>query len=91
MNTIAKPLHPSEKTAQHPVPKAVLIGTAGFTGLPVSTTHIVTSGIADTMVTRGVGLRYEILGRILLAWVLTLPVTILISGTLYYWLTSPRF
>jgi inorganic phosphate transporter, PiT family len=70
---------------------AVLIGTAGFTGLPVSTTHIVTSGIAGTMVTRGAGLRYRILGRILLAWVLTLPVTILISGTLYYFLTSPRF
>ena len=70
---------------------AVLIGTAGFTGLPVSTTHIVTSGIAGTMVTQGAGLRYQVLGRILLAWVLTLPVTILISGTLYYFLTSPRF
>jgi inorganic phosphate transporter, PiT family len=70
---------------------AVLIGTAGFTGLPVSTTHIVTSGIAGTMVAQGAGLRYQILGRILLAWVLTLPVTILISGTLYYFLTSPRF
>jgi inorganic phosphate transporter, PiT family len=70
---------------------AVLIGTAGFTGLPVSTTHIVTSGIAGTMVTQGAGLRYQVLGRILLAWVLTLPITILISGTLYYFLTSPRF
>jgi PiT family inorganic phosphate transporter len=70
---------------------ALLIGTAGFTGLPVSTTHIVTSGIAGTMVTQGAGLRYQVLGRILLAWVLTLPVTILISGTLYYFLTSPRF
>jgi phosphate/sulfate permease len=57
----------------------------------VSTTHIVTSGIAETMVTEGAGLRYRILGRILLAWVLTLPVTILISGSLYYFLTSPRF
>jgi PiT family inorganic phosphate transporter len=70
---------------------AVLIGTAGFTGLPVSTTHIVTSGIAGTMVTQGAGLRHQVLGRILLAWVLTLPVTILISGGLYYFLTSPRF
>jgi PiT family inorganic phosphate transporter len=70
---------------------AVLIGTAGFTGLPVSTTHIVTSGIAGTMVAHGAGLQYQILRRILLAWALTLPVTILIAGTLYYFLASPRF
>ena len=35
------------------VVSALLIGTAGFTGLPVSTTHIVTSGIGGTMVTSG--------------------------------------
>ena len=70
---------------------AVLIGTAGFTGLPVSTTHIVTSGIAGTMVSSGTGLQYGVVSRILTAWVLTLPVTILIAGGLYYVLTSPRF
>jgi inorganic phosphate transporter, PiT family len=70
---------------------AVLIGTAGFTGLPVSTTHIVTSGIAGTMVTSGTGLQYGMISRILMAWVLTLPVTILIAGGLYYLLESPRF
>jgi inorganic phosphate transporter, PiT family len=69
---------------------AVLIGTAGFTGLPVSTTHIVTSGIAGTMVTSGAGLRYGMISRILIAWVLTLPVTILIAGSLYYLLASPK-
>jgi PiT family inorganic phosphate transporter len=69
----------------------VLIGTAGFTGLPVSTTHIVASGIAGTMVTHGAGLRFHIVSRIALAWLLTLPVTILISATLYYVLTSPKF
>jgi PiT family inorganic phosphate transporter len=73
------------------VVSAVLIGTAGFTGLPVSTTHIVTSGIAGTMVTSGAGLRYGTISRILMAWVLTLPVTILIAGGLYYLLESPRF
>jgi len=70
---------------------AALIGTAGFTGLPVSTTHIVTSGIAGTMVAEGAGLQYQILWRIALAWILTLPATILIAGSLYYLLTSPRF
>ncbi len=70
---------------------AVLIGTAGFTGLPVSTTHIVTSGIAGTMVAHGAGLKYQVLWRIIMAWVLTLPATILISGSLYYFLASPQF
>jgi inorganic phosphate transporter, PiT family len=69
---------------------ALLIGTAGFTGLPVSTTHIVTSGIAGTMVTSGAGLQYGMISRIMIAWLLTLPVTILIAGGLYYLLASPN-
>ena len=68
---------------------ALLIGTAGFTGMPVSTTHIVTSGIAGTMVTSGAGLKYGMISRIVIAWVFTLPVTILIAGGLYYLLASP--
>jgi inorganic phosphate transporter, PiT family len=70
---------------------ALLIGTAGFTGLPVSTTHIVTSGIAGTMVTSGAGLKYGIISRIIIAWLVTLPVTISVAGGLYYLLASPRF
>src|SRR6201996_2951484 len=72
------------------VVSALLIGTAGFTGLPVSTTHIVTSGIGGTMVASGAGLRYAMIRRIVLAWVLTLPVTILVSAGLYYLLASPK-
>jgi PiT family inorganic phosphate transporter len=68
---------------------ALVIGTAGFTGLPVSTTHIVTSGIAGTMVTSGAGLEYGMVSRIMIAWVFTLPITILIAGGLYYLLASP--
>jgi PiT family inorganic phosphate transporter len=68
---------------------ALLIGTAGFTGLPVSTTHIVTSGIAGTMVTSGAGLKYGMISRIAIAWVFTLPVTIVVAGGLYYLLASP--
>jgi inorganic phosphate transporter, PiT family len=70
---------------------ALLIGTAGFTGLPVSTTHIVASGIAGTMVTSGAGLRYGMVSRVAIAWIFTLPVTIVIAGGLYYLLASPRF
>jgi PiT family inorganic phosphate transporter len=67
---------------------ALLIGTAGLTGLPVSTTHIVTSGIAGTMVTSGAGLQYGMVSRIVVAWLVTLPVTVAIAGGLYYLLAS---
>jgi inorganic phosphate transporter, PiT family len=66
---------------------AVVIGTAGFTGAPVSTTHVVTSGIAGTMVGSGAGLQWGTVRRIAYAWLLTLPATILISGGLF-WLLS---
>ena len=69
---------------------SVLIGVAGFTGLPVSTTHIVTSGIGGTMVTAGSGLRYSMISRIVSAWALTLPVTISIAAAVYYLLADPQ-
>ena len=73
------------------VVSAAVIGVAGFTGLPVSTTHIVTSGIGGTMVTAGAGLQYGTIYRILMAWAFTLPVTILISAGMYYVLVNPRW
>ena len=54
-----------------------------MTGLPVSTTHVVTSGIAGTMVGSGAGLQGKVIWQIALAWMLTLPVTIVISGSLF--------
>ncbi len=68
---------------------ALLIGTAGYTGLPVSTTHIITSGIAGTMVGSGAGINPKMLTRIGLAWLLTLPVTIAVAAGLFYSL-APR-
>ncbi len=70
---------------------SVLIGTAGFTGLPVSTTHIITSGIAGTMIAGGQGMQRGMLIRIGMAWLLTLPATMLIAGGLFYVLDNPRF
>ena len=70
---------------------ASIIGVSGFTGLPVSTTHIVTSGIGGTMVGAGAKLQYGMISRILMAWLLTLPVTTLISAGIYYFLADPRF
>jgi PiT family inorganic phosphate transporter len=81
-------LTPAQGAAAEVV-SAVLIGSAGFTGLPVSTTHIVTSGIGGTMVAARAGLRYSMMSRILIAWGLTLPVTILVAGGLYYVLANP--
>jgi len=69
---------------------SVLIGTAGFTGLPVSTTHIITSGIAGTMIAGGQGVQRGMLTRIVMAWLFTLPATILIAGCLFYLLDNPR-
>jgi inorganic phosphate transporter, PiT family len=66
---------------------AGLIGFAGFTGYPVSTTHVVTGGIAGTMVASGAGVQPATLWRIALAWILTLPATITLSCGLFYLLS----
>ena len=66
---------------------AGLIGFAGFSGYPVSTTHVVTGGIAGTMVASGAGVQPATLRQIAAAWLLTLPATIAISGTLFYLLS----
>jgi PiT family inorganic phosphate transporter len=66
---------------------AVLIGTAGFSGLPVSTTHIISSGVAGTMAGSGAGVQKAVIWQIVIAWVATLPATILLSGSLF-WLFS---
>ncbi|MCP1231002.1 inorganic phosphate transporter [Acetobacter indonesiensis] len=66
---------------------AGLILTAGYTGLPVSTTHIVTAGIAGSMLGSGSGLQRGMVGRIVLAWLATLPVTIGLAAVLFYGLS----
>ena len=63
---------------------ASVIGVAGFTGFPVSTTHVVTGGIAGTMVGSGAGIQKATLWQIATAWALTLPARIAISGGLFY-------
>ncbi len=70
---------------------AALIGIAGFTGAPVSTTHVITSGIAGTMVAGGQGVQRSMLVRIGLAWLFTLPVTFFLAGGLFYVLANPNF
>ena len=53
-------------------------------GLPVSTTHVLSSGITGTMAANGSGVQRETIRNIVLAWVLTLPCAILLSGSLYF-------
>ena len=53
-------------------------------GLPVSTTHVLSSGVAGTMAANGSGLQLVTLRNIALAWALTLPAAMLLSGTLYF-------
>ncbi|MFZ4555298.1 MAG: inorganic phosphate transporter [Pseudanabaena sp.] len=55
------------------------IAAADYFGLPVSTTHILSSGIAGSMVANGSGLQMNTLRNLLLAWVLTLPICTLLS------------
>jgi PiT family inorganic phosphate transporter len=59
------------------------IGLADLGGMPVSTTHVLSSGVAGTMWANGSGLQTATVRRIALAWVLTLPATMLLSGGLY--------
>ena len=63
---------------------AVTIGMAEAYGLPVSTTHILSSGVAGTMAANGSGLQWSTVRSIASAWVLTLPAAITISGVLYF-------
>ncbi|MBX3155115.1 MAG: inorganic phosphate transporter [Deltaproteobacteria bacterium] len=62
---------------------ATAIGVASTAGLPVSTTHVLSSGIAGTMVAQGAGVESKTVRKIALAWVFTLPATMVLSGTLF--------
>jgi inorganic phosphate transporter, PiT family len=53
-------------------------------GLPVSTTHVLSSGVAGTMAANKSGIQFATIRNIAAAWVFTLPVAALLSGTLYW-------
>jgi PiT family inorganic phosphate transporter len=59
------------------------IAAADMFGLPVSTTHVLSSGVAGTMAANHSGLQLRTIRNIALAWVLTLPVTMLLAGALF--------
>jgi PiT family inorganic phosphate transporter len=59
------------------------IGLADAYGLPVSTTHVLSSGVAGTMAAHGSGLQWSTIKNMALAWILTLPAAMCIAGSLY--------
>jgi PiT family inorganic phosphate transporter len=59
------------------------IGMAAVAGLPVSTTHVLSSGIAGTMVAQNSGLQWNTLEKIVSAWVLTLPISMILSASIF--------
>ena len=63
------------------------IGAADGFGLPVSTTHVLSSGVAGTMAANHSGIQMSTVRNLLLAWVLTLPVAMLLSGSLFWLFT----
>ncbi len=68
----------------------VTIGAADMFGLPVSTTHVLSSGVAGTMAANRSGLQWGTIRNLAMAWVLTLPMAIVLSGSLY-WLFTKLF
>ncbi len=59
------------------------IGLADWFGLPVSTTHVLSSGVAGTMFANRSGLQADTMRNIILAWVLTLPVCVLLGASIF--------
>jgi PiT family inorganic phosphate transporter len=64
------------------------IGLADGYGLPVSTTHVLSSGIAGTMAANRSGLQFSTIRDIALAWIFTLPAAALLSGCLFWLFNS---
>ena len=65
------------------VAMSTIAAADGF-GMPVSTTHVLNSAVAGTMVANKSGLNFQMVKTILSAWIFTLPATICLSGGLYW-------
>src|SRR5271168_5122689 len=64
------------------------IGAADFYGLPVSTTHVLSSGVAGTMAANHSGLQWGTVKNLAMAWILTLPASICLAGILFWAFTK---
>jgi len=61
----------------------ITIRLADVYGLPVSTTHVLSSGVAGSMAANHSGLQMNTLRNLLMAWVLTLPVCIFLGAMFF--------
>ena len=59
---------------------AATIAVADYSGLPVSTSHVLSSGVVGTMMANRSGLQLETVRNIAIAWILTLPVSIVLAA-----------
>ena len=75
-------LQPIHGFAAETAGASVLLGTAAM-GMPVSTTHVLSSGVAGTMMANGSGLQLSTIRNIALAWIFTLPAAALLSAGLF--------
>src|SRR5271168_911589 len=64
------------------------IGAADFYGLPVSTTHVLSSGVAGSMAANHSGLQWGTVKNLAMAWILTLPASICLAGILFWAFTK---
>jgi len=64
------------------------IGAADWFGLPVSTTHVLSSGVAGTMAANHWGLQWGTVRNLTLAWILTLPASICLAASLFWALSK---
>ena len=84
-------LEPVHGFAAETTAATVLIATAHF-GMPVSTTHVISSAIMGVGSARGPkGVRWGVARRILLAWVITIPATALVAGVTWFVLHTVGF
>lgn len=68
----------------------ITIGAADMYGLPVSTTHVLSSGVAGTMAANKSGLQLQTIRNLAMAWIATLPAAMCLSGLLF-WIFSKTF
>ena len=76
-------LNPVQGFSAETAGAATLIGTAVL-GIPVSTTHTITGSIIGVGITKGfASVKWATAKNIVSAWILTIPATLVISGTIY--------
>lgn len=70
------------------ITSAMSIGIASYIGMPVSTPYILSSSLTGAIIIDGGSVQYRTIKNMLLAWLFTLPISIFLSGSLYWFCTK---